>query len=465
MHSPAMIAVLIKDWIRESLWFQWLFSTLSIQLAKGQLRSGYTTASLDSLLRAWRSARRISFPASGTRTFHRILESSCWNKGTLLPISSNLLLRDFNESDTAIGIRNRFATFPPEDRVRLRLPRDDETPERQGNLIVLKQYNERTGERGVLLLKYGETFLWFAALFDLSRIAGEYSLVLEPCWSGYQDRRFLNYLGSDLTVVVQAPHPFDFDFISSLHSNLYPIRLGAGDWVDSRLFRPSANQAPRYDLVMVSSWNPVKRHTDLFSALKTLNDSGYGPLRIALVGSPTVWSRSKIESLIARYGLTEWCTVYENIPHKEVAAIVRSSKAFVLTSRQEGANKSLYEALFCDTPVLVCATHRSVNPDHIGPEVGIRFQPNRLHEGIRTILKDPNQFEPRDWAVRHTGWPVATDRLNKVLRNMEIEAGRPWTQDIVAKYNGPNLMYVDSETDQRFVPEYQRLRSRFATPM
>src|SRR5439155_4454117 len=113
-------------------------------------------------------------------------------------------------------------------RVRLRFPNDDD-PERQGDLIILKSYDRRTGERGVLMIKYSETILAMAAMFDLGMLASQYMLVLEPSSWGYQDARFLLYLGSDLDVLVQSPREADFEFIENLDTNLVPVRVGAGE--------------------------------------------------------------------------------------------------------------------------------------------------------------------------------------------------------------------------------------------
>ena len=387
----------------------------------------------------------------------KILERTCLDSSGLVPISKNELLRDFQASSQAEEIRKRFATFPPEDRFRLRFPRPPDDPERQGNLIVLKSYDELTGERGVLLLKYGESFLWFPALFDLEEIAKRYALVLEPCWAGYQDWRFLTYLGSDLNTVVLSPHPIDFDFVDSLRSNLTPIRLGAGDWVDPDTFKPAPMVEARFDVVMVSSWNPLKRHRDLFEAVAKLRRGGCEDLRVALVGSPTVWSRGKIESMIDRYGLQHNCTIFEDIPHNQVGEVVASSRVFVLASRQEGANKALYEALFCDTPVIVYSDHRSVNPDDVGPNVGVRFKAGRLHEGIKTVLANEDQFSPREWALQNTGWPVATEKLERILRRLELERNHPWIRSIAPKKNAPNLQYAELGAYRRFSEDYTAL--------
>lgn len=426
-------------------------------LAAHKAKRGENLPALKTLFRAWRTARAEGFPEEGKELMWQVLRRTCFQDERLGPIGQNALLKEFRSSPEAQSIRARFREFSKAEQSRLRLPRSPDSPERQGNLIALKKYDPTSGERGVLLLKYGESFFWFTALFDVEEIAKRYTLVLEPCWAGYQDWRFLIFLGCDLNTVVLSPHPVDFDFIEYLQSNLIPVRLGAGDWVDPEGFTPEKNSGEQFDLVMVSSWNPLKRHSDLFEALAKLKQEGYRKLRVALIGSPTVWSRDKIEEMIGRYDLSDTCTVYENIPHERVAEIVASSSAFVLASRQEGANKALYEALFCDTPVLIYSEHRSVNPDHIGPDVGIRFESGELDKAIRSVLAAPDRFSPREWALQHTGWPMATTELEEVIRSLEDGAERPWTRPIVPKKNAPHLRYAEAGKYMDFESEYERL--------
>ena len=51
-----------------------------------------------------------------------------------------------------------------------------------------------------------------------------------------------------------------------------------------------------FDLVMVSAWDPVKRHHALFEALRRLRDRHGRVLRAALVGYPMRWRSERIEA-------------------------------------------------------------------------------------------------------------------------------------------------------------------------
>lgn len=412
----------------------------------------------DVLLAAWRLLGPDLFGAKRIRAVREILRETCFEDGRLAAVAGNQLLREFIRSPEAERIRRPFAGFPLADLVRMRLPRSNDDPERQGDLMVLKAYDESSGEKGVLYLMYSESIRAFPALFDLQRLASRYMLVLEPSWWGYEDAAFLLYLGADLDVVVLAQCRPDYDFIHGLDSNLIPTRLGAGDWVDPDSFRPKAGPARSYDLVMVSGWNVLKRHRLLFRTLRTLKRDYGRALTVALIGYPQHWTRSKIEALMRRYGVEEQCTVFENIPHSDVARVVGDSKAYVLLSRREGANRGLYESMFCGTAVIVYRHHRGVNLDHVTEEVGRLAEEDDLAEVTLSVVQDWERFKPREWAVAHTGWVNSTRTLSQTLETIARRRGLPWTTDIVGHKNAPNLKYAEAGMYRRFEPEYARLQ-------
>jgi hypothetical protein len=454
----------IRQWARESYAVQWGYTCLATTAGRWQVRQGQNLAALATLLRGWRAATLVGFDPAGVSAVHRVIRRTCFRDGRLVPASENALVTEFLQTTQARSIREMFAEFSLANRVRLRLPRDED-PERQGNLIVLKRHQPETGEKGVIFVKYSKSFPWFAAVYDLGALASRYTIVLEPCWVGYQDWPFLLYLGRDLDVVVLAPYPPDFDYIQALgDTNLTPVRLGAGDWVDPDTFQPGSKTGRSFDLAMVSAWNPVKRHEVLFRTLAKLNRQGHPELRVALVGYTSVWTRKDIENLIRKYGLQEQCVVFDGIPHAEVAKVVADSRLFLLLSAKEGTNKSVYESLFCDTPVIVHREHQGgVMRDAFPPDVGILASDDELGDAIRRMLEFPGQFRPREWALAHTGWPRSTQRLNEALAELARRRNQPWSQPIVPKKNGPNLRYAEPGRYREFDEEYAGLE-RYLRP-
>lgn len=414
------------------------------------------------LLRAWRACGDATPPAIQKRV-RRIIEHTCYRDGALAPIRENQLLARFAQSREAAAIRREFGRYPIADRVRLRYPRRDDDPERQGDLIILKRHVPETGEKGVILIAYTEAARRFCALFDVPAVLSRYMLVLEPCWWGFQDSTFLLFLGSDADVVVQATWKGDWHFIRGLGANLIPIRRGFYDWTDPDLFQPRpAGVEPTYDLVMVSAWSPLKRHEELFAALRRLRGRVDRPLRVALVGYPLGWTRHHIDRLARRYGLQDWCTIFDGIPHPEVARIVAASRAYILLSRREGGNRALYEAIFANVPVIVYRYHRGVNTEVIDERVGVLFEDGTLDAAILRVLYGPQTFEPRAWALERTGMRNSTRLLNELLRSIAVQRGSPWTADIAVKRNAPNLRYGRPEASNEFANEYEVLATFLA---
>jgi glycosyltransferase involved in cell wall biosynthesis len=447
----------VKDLAIDSALFNSLYRTGMRARGAWLARRGGQWRALGARMRALRAAPAHEHSAEDMALARSWVEWGCRDRqGRLLDIGDNRWLAAFLGTPEAEALRNHFSKCAMHHRIRLREP-NDEDRERQGNLLVLKEYDPSSGEKGALLLSYSEALRRFPAMFDIGRMAARYAFVLEPSSWGYEDPAFFLYIGADADVVVQAPWRRDYHFILELQTNLHPIRIGAGDWVDPAIFSSGRARAERrFDVVVVSSWSPWKRHEDLFRAAAKLKRDGT-ILQIALVGYPLGWTQEKIVQLIRRYQLQDHCTLFESITPAEVAQVVGDSRAYVLLSRREGANKALYEAMFCDTPVVVYENHRGVNTDMVRQGVGTLYQDGRLHEALLRILNRGEDFTPRAWAESYSGYQNATDEINAVLQRMSQTRGLPWTRDIGAKRNAPDIMYASSRETDRFEGEYREL--------
>jgi glycosyltransferase involved in cell wall biosynthesis len=447
----------VKDLAIDSALFNSLYRTGMRARGAWLARRGGQWRALGARMRALRAAPSHEHSAGDIALARSWLAWGCReDRGRLLNVSDNRWLAAFLATPEAEALRNHFSGCPMHHRIRLREP-NDENRERQGNLLVLKEYDASTGEKGALLLSYSEALRRFPAMFDIGAMASRYAFVLEPSSWGYEDPGFFLYVGADMDVVVEAPWRRDYQFVLELESNLHPIRIGAGDWVDPAIFSSGPAHAERkFDVVVVSSWSPWKRHEDLFRAAAKLKRSGT-TLQIALIGYPLGWTQEKIVQLIRRYELQEQCTLFESISPAEVARVVGDSRAYVLLSRREGANKALYEAIFCDTPVVVYEKHRGVNTDMVREGVGTLYQDGRLHEALLRILQHGADFTPKAWAESYSGYRNATDAVNTALRNLSERRGLPWTRDIGAKRNAPDIMYASPRETDRFEGEYAKL--------
>ncbi|MDT4965830.1 MAG: hypothetical protein QOJ64_567 [Acidobacteriota bacterium] len=449
----------VKERVYESPALQNLYASWADVKSRLALLRGRPYEASTRMLHLWRHLGTEGVGAKHVARTMRVVNSTCYSVGKLLPAAQNRLRLDFTRSAKGSELRKLYGSFPQEHQVRLRFPRQDPDPERQGDLAVLKAYDPQTGERGVLMVMYNEAIRAMAAVYDLGALASRYMLVLEPSSWGYQEISFFLYLGSDLDVLVQSPRYADFEFIESLKTNLVPVRVGAGEWVDPATFRPrEAGEEATYDVVMVAAWDPLKRHELFFRAAAQLKRERGRSLRIALIGYTMGWNRERIERLIRHYELEESCDIYEMIPHDEVARILADSKVSLLLSRQEGANRGIYESMFCGTPIVVYRHQCGVNLDHVNQRTGLLADDDELADTISYVLDHPTAFDSRGWALEHVGYANATRNINRTLRTMAESRGLPWTRDIVEKKNAPNLRYAQPGLYRSFDLEYERLQ-------
>lgn len=462
--SSAVLSLWLKERVYSSPALQYPYrSWMDLQSRVALLRRQPYEASRR-MLNMWRHLGTEGIGEKRIARLLQIIRENCYSDGRLLSASENRLRLEFTRSARARQQRKLYGSVPPEHRVRLRFPNDDD-PERQGDLIVLKPYDEATGERGVLMLMYSEAVLAMVAMYDLGALASRYMFVLEPSSWGYQDVRFLFYLGSDLDVLIQSPRRADFEFVECLQTNLVPTAVGAGEWVDPDVFRPrEPGQEAKYDVAMVSAWDPLKRHEVFFRAAARRKQNGERTLRFALIGYQMGWTREPIEKLLRQYGLERDCEIYEMIPHAQVARIVADSKVSLLLSQREGANRGIYESMFCGTPIIVYRQQCGVNLDHVNRRTGLLADDGELGAAIDYALEHPAEFDPRQWALEHAGYRNATQTINAALRQMSERRGLAWTKDIVAKKSAPELRYAEAGLYRQFAAEYESLRD-FLLPL
>lgn len=319
------------------------------------------------------------------------------------------------------------------------------------DLIVLRPATQ--GHKGVILLKYARTFEAVIALLDLERILARYTMVLEPCWSGYCDPALLMFYQPAHPVVVQCFTAEDFRFVETLGPPMVPLRLGPADWVDSRTFRQPGTQEKIYDIVMVANWAGHKRHRQLFRALRKIRDR---ELRVLLVGFPWAGRTAadiRRESRIVKSDRIR-IDIMESVPHEELAALLTRCKVFVFLSRKEGDNKSLVEAMFADVPAIVFDRSIGGARGRINPATGVLSSDQELACKITYMLDHYLDFSPRQWAIAHTGSGIATSTIDSALREIAQAAGDTYVTGVVEKTNAPNLAYRNPGDRARFKADY-----------
>jgi hypothetical protein len=146
--------------------------------------------------------------------------------------------------------------------------------------------------------------------------------------------------------------------------------------------------------------------------------------------------------------------IVESVPAAEVARLVARSKVFVFLSRKEGDNKALVEAMFANVPVVVYERTVGGATSRVNPSTGVLTSDAALPATLRRMLDSWPEYEPRAWAMTHTGSAVATRVLDTALREASGRPGPLGQDGIVVKTNAPNLAYADPADRSRFAADY-----------
>ena len=354
-------------------------------------------------------------------------------------IGRNPLVDTYVTSPEAIRYREEFRKYGLEHQVRLRYPREHDDPSRQGDLLLLKPHISKR-ERGVILIQYNDAFKKFVSIYDLYGVVQCYRIVLEPSTWGYRDPAILFFVNLRTEVMVQAQYLPDFQYIQSLATNLIPLKIGAGDWIDHEGFQPTPFSKKIYDIVMIASWQRIKRHEMLFEALSKCKAT---VKRIALIGYPAAGrTKEDVKCEAKKYGVAEQIDIYESISRAEVSRIISQSKLGIMLTLREGANRGIYECFFSGVPVVISEGNVGVNREHINQYTGLAASDDDLDRKIIYLLDNIQNYAPREWALRTTGYKNSTRLLNDCLKNCAMKEGEEWTQDIFAKKNDSEAQYV-----------------------
>ncbi|NNL85302.1 MAG: glycosyltransferase [Myxococcales bacterium] len=322
-----------------------------------------------------------------------------------------------------------------------------------GRVLVLKR--PKPGERGVLFVMFTELFAAIADQVDVQRLLAEYTLVLEPSWSGYCDRDLLFFTQFEEPIFALTAERLDYDFITRLDSNLHPVFIGSGDWVDPSIAEPFIGAEKRYDIVMNAHWGPSKRHRVLFRSLKALGSH----CRVALIGGP--WEgcdRDAVVELARYFGVREQIEFFERIPYAQVMEVMAAARVCVLLSLKEGANRALPEAMFCDVPVVLLKEYVGGCQKNVVPETGVIVPQADLTATLKRMIRGEGAFRPRRWALQNIACVKSGERLNEIVKADAQQRGFPWTEDLAPHKNAPESRYLHEDDERRLAPFNDDLR-------
>jgi glycosyltransferase involved in cell wall biosynthesis len=119
---------------------------------------------------------------------------------------------------------------------------------------------------------------------------------------------------------------------------------------DISAYVPDPSVPMDVDVVFVGQFYVSKRLDVLLEAVARVK-ARRGAVRVALVGDGR--DRPAVERQIGALGLGPDVTLTGTLPPAEVAAWLRRSRLFVMTSEQEGLPMAMIEALSCGVPVVI----------------------------------------------------------------------------------------------------------------
>lgn len=308
--------------------------------------------------------------------------------------------------------------------------------------------------RGILLVSFTQTSAYLCQHYDLKRLTQNFHVVLEPSWAGYCDPNILAWTLVDRPVIVQSSEVGDRNFLRELSANLLPVAFGASDWVDPHAFSPKNAANKIYDSIYVANRGTYKRVHVFLSAIRKILTVRPN-FRAALVCHHWGGPADVIEGLIDHYQVRGRFDFLDSVPYSEISTLYSQSKSCVLLSLKEGSNRSLFESMFCDTPVILLSENIGVNKDYINPETGILVSERRLHHAMIEISESWPKYRPREWALRNISPANTTAKLAAVLQALNPQEAIS-ADDLLLKTNRPEVEYMTD--DPHIVHSAERTR-------
>ncbi|WP_179959393.1 glycosyltransferase [Marinobacter changyiensis] len=301
-------------------------------------------------------------------------------------------------------------------------------------------------EKGIMLIKFTDSFLVMFSKFDFNAISEKFHIVLEPSWAGYCLPQILVWASLRQPVIIQASGKQDFKFISGFSDNLYPIDIGSGNWVDDSHFKVLEyyNQK-KYDAVYVANYNSIKRHHVLFKGIELLKPKI--DLKVALICSSHGGQRDLVALLIKYYRADKNVSLFEDLSKVELNEILNQSKTNMLLSIKEGSNRSIFEGFFSGTPAILLNENVGVNREHVNSYTGMIVEERRLSDALENMYYNYNKFSPSIWAKQNISCEASTHKIVSLIRR--IEDNEQWANksEIALKVNNPEATLKFPLTD------------------
>ncbi len=309
-----------------------------------------------------------------------------------------------------------------------------------GRVFLLKE--NKGDEKGVIIIKYNETFAKLFNKYNIEKIIKDYYLCIELSYYGFcspEIQQFERY--DNAGIVIGLVHDLEERSLKRLCKNIQPVYYSSSTWVDERNYYDMQLEKS-YDCIMVAMWNDIKRHYLLFKAVRDMNNPSY---RVCLIGGPWGLVLDDFKDLAAYYGVTDNIEFFERISPKQVNLLLNKSKVNLLLSLKEGGNKAIIEGLFANVPAIILDEHIGVDLAWINNQTGIITDKKRLTKTLLEMRTMYRSFRPRQWAIDNISCHASTKKLESKLREIAAQRDEPWTISIRKKVNRPEMEYYNPE--------------------
>jgi len=318
----------------------------------------------------------------------------------------------------------------------------------RGRILILKTpifIDNKLIEKGAIIVKFTETFIPIYLSLNVALLSKYFRVILEPSSVGYSLPEILIWtaLGKE-KVIVLSPYKDDFDFLVATTANLVPMTLGPADWVDTSRFYKISDTEKIYDAIYIANFNPIKRVERYIRAVVRVTKQR-PDYKVALVLASHGDAKNEVINALNCAKDRTSIDVFYDIKQAEINELVNKSKVNILVSLREGSNKGLAEGLFSGAPALLMKESVSGNHVHINAQSGRVVSNSDIEDGLLWFADNYTECTPDEWARSHIDPTVSTRILSDKLKEIEIADGRPWTKEIFAKVNRPELAYLNPD--------------------
>jgi len=315
--------------------------------------------------------------------------------------------------------------------------------------IVLKEPKERGGkvDKGVLLITFTATLGYFYHHVNIRKLLENYYLVLEPSSAGYCDPLLLFLTQYPDPVIVQATELSDRRFLSKLNSNLKPVDFGASDWVDHATFKPLEGENKIYDSIYVANYTSIKRLEYYLHALRRIKKFRRN-YNAAIVCAKMGKYRNYYIALIKKLQIEEMIDIFEGLDKIKLNQILNQAKVSILLSHKEGSNRSLFESIFANTPVIALKNNIGINKEYINKQTGKLIHLNQLATALLDFEENFTKYNPREWAMKNISPEATTEKLKQSLA--QFTGLKAEQLPLYVKTNNPEVNYFGKTPFDKF---------------